>query len=83
MANHTSRQQSPHSNWLVDSSASHHVTTDLNALSMPQDYAGSDNIVIGDGIGLEITHTGSTTLPLLPLHLHSLMCFVFPLCKII
>ena len=76
MANHTSSQQSPHSNWLVDSSASHHVTTDLNALSMPQDYAGSDDIVIGDGIGLEITHTGSTTLPTssTPFTLSNVLC---------
>jgi hypothetical protein len=76
MANHTSIQQSPHSNWLVDSAASHHVTTDLNALSMPQDYAGSDDIVIGDGTGLEITHTGSTTLPTpsTPFTLSNVLC---------
>uniref|UniRef100_A0A2N9EU87 CCHC-type domain-containing protein n=1 Tax=Fagus sylvatica TaxID=28930 RepID=A0A2N9EU87_FAGSY len=50
-------------NWLVDSGASHHVTADLNNLSLHSEYDGSDDIMIGDGTGLQITHTGSTKLP--------------------
>ncbi|KAI4347884.1 hypothetical protein L6164_008660 [Bauhinia variegata] len=48
--------------WLLDTSASHHVTTDLNNLFMHNPYDGSDDIVIGDGSALPIIHTGSTTL---------------------
>ena len=40
-------------------SASHHVTTNLN-LHAP--YDGPNDVVIGDGIGLHITHSGSTSL---------------------
>ena len=49
--------------WLLDNGASHHVTSDLNNLSLHAPYQGSDNIMIGDGTGLPITHTGSTSLP--------------------
>ena len=54
---------SPHSNtWLLDSGASHHVTSDLNNLSLHTPYNGPYDIMIGDGTGLPITHTGSTSL---------------------
>ena len=54
---------SPHNNaWLLDSGASHHVTSDLNNLSLHTSYNGLDDIMIGDGTGLPITHTGSTSL---------------------
>lgn len=48
--------------WLQDSGASHHVTADLNILSTLSNYTGSDDIIIGDGTGLPITHTGSITI---------------------
>ena len=50
------------SNWLLDSEASHHVTSDFNNLSLYQPYDGPDDIVIGDGTGLHIIHTGSSKL---------------------
>jgi hypothetical protein len=50
-------------NWLLDSAASHHVTDDLNNLSLTSAYKGSDAIVIGDNTGLQITHAGHATLP--------------------
>ena len=56
----------PHSTmpeWLLDSGASHHVTSDLNNLSLHSPYSGSDDIMIGDGSGLPITHSGSLHLP--------------------
>ena len=49
--------------WLLDSGASHHVTSDLNNLSLHSPYTGSDDIMIGDGSGLNITHSGSLHLP--------------------
>lgn len=50
------------SNWLMDSIASHHVTTDLKNLTLHQPYKGPNDIVIGDGTGLHITYIGSSTL---------------------
>ena len=50
------------SNWLLDSGASHHVTADLNNLSFHKPYDGTNDIVIGDGMGLPISQTNSTTL---------------------
>ncbi|KAL6321984.1 hypothetical protein AAG906_035903 [Vitis piasezkii] len=43
--------------------ASHHVTTDLNNLSLHAQYIGSNDVMIGDGTGLLISHTGSASLP--------------------
>ena len=48
--------------WLLDSGASHHVTTDLKNLSMHASYNGSNDSMIGDGSSLSITYTGSTSL---------------------
>ena len=47
----------------MDSGASHHITSDLQNLSVHSEYPGNDNIVIGDGNGIPITHIGSTKLP--------------------
>lgn len=44
--------------WLLDSGASHHVTSDLGNLSLHEQYTGADDIMIGDGTSLPITHTG-------------------------
>ena len=46
--------------WLLDSGASHHVTVDLSNLSFHTPYTGSDDIMIGDGSSLLITHTGTS-----------------------
>ncbi|OMO81232.1 Reverse transcriptase, RNA-dependent DNA polymerase [Corchorus capsularis] len=48
--------------WCLDSGASHHVTVDLNNLSISSEYDGTESIKIGDGTGLQITHTGETEL---------------------
>jgi hypothetical protein len=53
---------SNNSTWLLDSGASYHVTTNLNNLSLHASYTRSDDVMIGDGTGLSITHTGSTSL---------------------
>lgn len=49
--------------WLMDSGATHHRTSDFNNLSMYQPYNGEDVVLIGDGSGIPITHTGSLSLP--------------------
>ena len=60
---HVATSPSPVSlTWLLDSGASHHVTTGLNNLMLYDPYDGLDDIVIGDGNGLYITHLGLTSL---------------------
>ena len=49
--------------WLLDSGASHHVTNDLANLSLHSPYDGSEEIIIGNGVGVPITHTGTLSLP--------------------
>ena len=50
-------------NWLLDSGATHHITSDLNNLSMHQPYHGNDDVLIADGSTLSISHTGSSLIP--------------------
>lgn len=59
-AHHTTVPSPTHAPWIVDSGASHHVTSQLSNLALHQPYEGPDDIQIGDGSGLSITHTGST-----------------------
>lgn len=42
--------------------ASQHVTSQLSNLLFSQNYEGPDHVVIGDVLGLTITHHGSTSL---------------------
>jgi hypothetical protein len=53
---------SNNSTWLLNSGASHNVTANLNHLSLHAPYTGSDDVMIEDGTGLSITHTGLTSL---------------------
>lgn len=48
--------------WLLDSGVSHHITTDLQNLAHHLPYIGTDNVMIGDGKSLRITHLGSSAL---------------------
>ena len=61
-ANMALAAQNPSTAWLLDSGA-HHLTSDLNQMSLLQPYGGDDSVMIGDGFGLPITHTGSISLP--------------------
>ncbi|KAF5468676.1 hypothetical protein F2P56_012814, partial [Juglans regia] len=47
---------------LLDSDASHNITSDLSNLSIHSEYDGTDVVVIGDGSGLSVTHIGSIAL---------------------
>ncbi|CAL2279421.1 unnamed protein product [Prunus armeniaca] len=49
-------------NWVVDSGATHHMTSDPSLLSHVQPYTGNDSIIVGNGNQLPISHIGKTTL---------------------
>ncbi|KAJ9552513.1 hypothetical protein OSB04_016558 [Centaurea solstitialis] len=48
--------------WVVDSGATNHVTADLGNLSIQSEYTGTDNLVVGSGEPLPITHIGQSVL---------------------
>ena len=62
--------------WLLDNGASHYVTFDLHNLSLHTPNNGFDNIMIGNGLGLPITHTDSTSLTTSTntFHLNNVLC---------
>lgn len=45
--------------WMVDSNASHILTSDLSYLSIHSGYDDTDDVHIADGSGLPITHSGT------------------------
>lgn len=51
------------SQWILDSGATHHVTTDLTNLSLHSTYDESNDVIVGNGASLKITHTGSFSPP--------------------
>lgn len=63
-------------NWIFDSGATHHITSYLNNLAMHQPYNGGDDVIIDEGSGLNITHTGFSLLPSqsCDLKLHKVLC---------
>jgi len=46
--------------WFPDISANQHVTPDLATLTASEPYLGNDNLHVGDGKGLPISHLGHT-----------------------
>ncbi|XP_010423794.1 PREDICTED: uncharacterized protein LOC104708847 [Camelina sativa] len=51
--------------WIMDSGATHHITSDFANLSIYQPYTGGEEVLVGDGTGLPILHMGSASLPFL------------------
>lgn len=62
MAAHQTTQYSPQNYWIVNTRASHHITTDVNSLNQVTPFEGSEKITIGNDIGLTIDNIGSTKL---------------------
>lgn len=62
--------------WLFDTGASNHVTFDPSSLQNVSEYGGPDEIILGNGTNLPISHIGSThiTTPLKPLSLPDILC---------
>ena len=57
-ANCVASSQQKNHKWLVDSATSHNKTTDLSNLMINSEYDDIDEVVIGDGSGLLVSHTG-------------------------
>ena len=49
--------------WYPDSGSSHHVTNSVDHLDAAQPYAGLDQVMVGNGEFLPITHVGSASIP--------------------
>jgi hypothetical protein len=46
--------------WYLDSGANHHVTSELEKLTLQEPYQGTDSVTVGNGSGLQIANTGSS-----------------------
>lgn len=46
----------------MDSAASHHVTNDLQNLSLYSNYGDPDEVLVGNGTGFTISHTCTTNI---------------------
>ncbi|KAK9063529.1 hypothetical protein SSX86_017399 [Deinandra increscens subsp. villosa] len=60
-----------HNMWMLDSGASHHLTPTPANLPSVSEYGGPDEIYLGDGTGLSISHTGHTSFPTNSKSLHA------------
>jgi len=48
--------------WIMESGATHHITNALDKLHVNRPYNGTDELFVGDGTSLPITHTGKTSI---------------------
>ncbi|OIT29066.1 retrovirus-related pol polyprotein from transposon tnt 1-94, partial [Nicotiana attenuata] len=60
--NRLSYASNPTNNWIVDSGASHHITNNSQSLQATTEFPGTDEIIVGEGKTIPITHIGHTTL---------------------
>ena len=74
--NYVSVSPATNPKWLIDSEASHNITGDLANLSIYCEYDGIDEVVIGDGLGLHVSHVGSLVFksPTHTFHLNNTLC---------
>ena len=49
--------------WYPDTATNYHITPDLANLNIAHDYNEHDQLHVGNGQGLQITHIGITSLP--------------------
>jgi hypothetical protein len=57
---------SSNNNWYTDSGATDHITSELDKLTMHDAYTTSDQIHTANGVGMEISHVGTSIIPTLP-----------------
>ena len=74
-ANYTAAATYNPTNWIMDSGAIHHITSDLSNLSLHQPYHGGSEVMIADGSTVPIQQTGFSTLPTptRPIALHNVL----------
>ena len=61
-ANCTTSSAPSNGKWLLDSATSHNITFDLANLFIHFEYDGQDEVVLGNGTGLQAANIGSTTI---------------------
>ena len=49
-------------NWYLDSGATHHLTNDINNMHVSEVFTGTSKLLVGNGVGLSITHIGNAAL---------------------
>lgn len=49
-------------NWFSDTGATDHITSDLDRLAIRERYNGGDQVQVGNGAGLNISHTGHSSI---------------------
>ncbi|WVY90850.1 hypothetical protein V8G54_036364 [Vigna mungo] len=59
---HTATVGTSQNSFLVDNGATHHVTIDLANLALHHLYTGPDSLFMGNGLSLNITHSGTLLL---------------------
>jgi hypothetical protein len=57
-------------NQYLDSSATDHITGELEQLTMHQQYNGNEQIRAANGAGMDIVHVGQSVIPTPTRHLH-------------
>jgi hypothetical protein len=65
--------------WLIDSVTSHNILGDLQNLSIHSEYDNTDEVLIGDGTSLAITHIGSLASPTPKFFFIYMISDVFPI----
>ena len=61
-ANCTTSSAPSNGKWLLDSATSHNIMFDLTNLFIHFEYDGQDEVVLGNGTGLQAANIGSTTI---------------------
>jgi hypothetical protein len=61
--------------WYTDTGATDHITSDLDRLAVRERYHGNEQVQVGNGSGLRITHIGHSSLNTAdrPLALHNIL----------
>ena len=63
MVAHTNSQFEEEQPWYADSGANQHITADLENLNLSNEpYQGTADVAVGNGFGLQIANTGSSSL---------------------
>ena len=61
-ANMASNRVHPSAPWLMDSGTTHHLTNDLDNLAIHSEYTGPEEVALGNGSKLPISHVGHSSI---------------------